>query len=138
MPLINCEINFILMWSSSCVITSSNREGKFTITYIKLYVPVVTLSTQDNGNLLEKLKSGFKSTVYWNKYQSNRSIKRQNPYLYYLIDPSFQGVNKRFVLFKYSAVRKGHGISFLLTVEIKVHVGKSFFDQPVKKSYENI
>ena len=50
-------------WSSTCVITNSTGEGKFEITDTKLYVPVVTLSTQDNAKLLQQLKSGFKKVV---------------------------------------------------------------------------
>ena len=60
MPLINCEVNLILTWSRDCVITNSNGAGKFKITETKLYVPVVTLSTQDNAKFLQQLKSGFK------------------------------------------------------------------------------
>ena len=60
MPLINCEVNLILTWSRVCVITNSTGEGKFAITEIKLYGPVVTLSTQDNVLLLQQLKSNFK------------------------------------------------------------------------------
>ena len=59
MQLVNCEVNLILTWSEDCVITSSESKGKFVITEIKLYVPVVTLSTQDNAKLLQQLKSGF-------------------------------------------------------------------------------
>ena len=62
---------------------------KFLITDTKLYVPVITLSTQDNAKLLKKLKSGFKRTINWNKYQSKMSTERQNNYLDYSIDPSF-------------------------------------------------
>ena len=51
MPLINCEVSLFLTWSSTCVITNSTGEGRFTITDTKLYVPVVTLSTQDNAKL---------------------------------------------------------------------------------------
>ena len=64
MPLINCEVSLFLTWSSTCVITNSTGEGRFKITDTKLYVPVVTLSTQDNGELLhyiqynQKLKYG--------------------------------------------------------------------------------
>ena len=54
MPLINCEVNLLLTWSKDCVITSSTGEGKFAITETKLYVPVVTLSTQDNAKLLQQ------------------------------------------------------------------------------------
>ena len=68
MPLINCELNLILIWSEDCVISSATGEAKLKITDIKLYVPVVTLSTQDNAKLLQQLKSGFKRTINWNKY----------------------------------------------------------------------
>ena len=71
MPLINCEVNLILTWSKDCVITNSTGEGKFSITETKLYVPVVTLSTKDNEKLLQQLKSGFKKTISWNKYESS-------------------------------------------------------------------
>ena len=60
MSLINCEVNLILTWSSTCVITNSTGAGRFAITDTKLYIPVVTLSTQDNTKLLQQLKSGFK------------------------------------------------------------------------------
>ena len=71
MPLINCEVNLILTWSENCVITSSTGEGKFSINDTKLYVPVPTLSTQDNVKLLQQLKSAFKRSINWNKYQSD-------------------------------------------------------------------
>ena len=98
MPLINCEVNLILTWSKDWVITNSECEAKFAITEIKLYVPVVTLSTQDNAKLLQQLKSGFKRMINWNKYESSIKIYAQNRYLNQLINPSFQGVNRLFVL----------------------------------------
>ena len=65
MLLINCEIDLILTWSVNCVISSAaaNQATTFAITDAKLYVPVVTLSTQDSAKLLEKLKSGFRCTI---------------------------------------------------------------------------
>ena len=98
MPLINCEVNLLLTWSKDCVISSANGETKFSITETKLYVPVVTLSTQDNAKLLQQLKSGFKRTINWNKYQSSIKTYAQNRYLNHLVNPSFQRVNRRFVL----------------------------------------
>ena len=71
----------------SCCQSNTNIE----LTDTKLYIPVVTLSTQDNGKLLEHLKSGFKETINWNKYQSKVTAQEQNRYLGYLIDPSFEG-----------------------------------------------
>ena len=59
MPLINSQVNPILTWSSICVITKSTGAGRFAITNTKLYIPVVTFSTQDNAQLLLQLKSGF-------------------------------------------------------------------------------
>ena len=70
MPLINCEINFILTWSDRCFVMNNpiaNQEPTFEITDTKLYVPVVTLSTQDNAKLIEQLKSDFKRTIKMNK-----------------------------------------------------------------------
>ena len=55
----------------------ANQVLAFALTDIKLYVPVVTLSTQDNAKILQQLKSDFKRTIHWNKYQS----KIQNQYL---------------------------------------------------------
>ena len=69
-PLINCEVNLILTWSSTCAITNSTGAGTFKITDTKLYVPVVTLSTQDNSKLLQELKYGFQRIISWNKYLS--------------------------------------------------------------------
>ena len=70
MPLINCELNLELTWSRDCVITNSTGKGKFSIIEIKLHVPVVTLSTQDNAKLLQQLKSGFRRIINCNIYES--------------------------------------------------------------------
>ena len=56
MPLIHCEVNLTLTWSSTCVITNSTGAGRFEITDAKLYVPILTLSTQDNANLHQTIK----------------------------------------------------------------------------------
>ena len=109
MPLINCEVNLILTWSKDCAITNSTGAGKFTITETKLYVPVVTLSTEHNAKLLQQLKSGFNRTINWNKYESSVKTFAKNRYLNYLINPSFQGVNRLFVLsFENEDQRKLH------------------------------
>ena len=146
MPLINCEVNLILTWSKDCVITNSTGEGKFAITETKLYVPVVTLSTKDNEKLLQQLKSDFKKTISWNKYESSIKTFAQNRYLNYLINPSFQEVNKLFVLsFENENDKTSHSTYHLPKVEIKDYNvmidGRNFFDQPINsmnKTYENI
>ena len=146
MPLINCEVNLILTWSSTCVINNSNGAGTFAITNTKLYVHVVTLSTQENAKLLQQLKSGFKRTINWNKYLSKPELLAQNPNLNHLVEPSFQGINRFFVLaFEGVAQRIVHTGYYLPNVEIKYYNvminGESFFDQPMKNNkvtYENI
>ena len=71
---------------------------KFQITDTKSYVPVVTLSKENDIKLLEHLKSEFKRTIKWNKYRSQMNIQRQNNNLNYLIDPTFTHVNRLFVM----------------------------------------
>ena len=140
MPLINCEVNLILTWSANCVIiytNVANQNPTFEITETKLYVPVVTLSTQDNAKLLPQLKSGFKRTISWNKYLSKPELLAQNANLNHLIEPSFQGVNRLFVLaFENDAQRTSNKRYYIPNVEIKDYNvmidGKNLFDQPVK------
>ena len=142
MSLINCEVELVLMWSANCVIISTdvndeNQVSKFQIVETNLYVSVVFLSAQDNAKLLPQLKSRFKWTISWNKYTSKPELLPQNPNLNHLIEPSFQGVNRLFVLaFENDAQRISNKRYYILNVEIKDYNamidGKNFFDQPVK------
>ena len=93
-PLINCEINFILTWSANCLIISTDVANQNT----KLYVLVVTLPTQDNSKLPQQLKSGFKRVTSWNKYLLKPELLAQSPNLNHLVEPSFQRVYRLFVL----------------------------------------
>ena len=114
------KLVFFLTWSSTCVITNSTGEQKFKLTVTKLFVPVVTLLTQDNAKLLQQLKSGFTRTILWNKYHSDPKTYAQNRYLNQLVNPSFQGVNKFFILsFKNKNGRTSHSNYYLPKVEIK-------------------
>ena len=116
------------------------------ITDAKHYVPVVTLSTQDNAKLYEQLKSGFNRTINWNKYEPKGTMQQQNRYLDFLINPSFQQVIRLFVLsFKNNGRRTSYTRYYLPLVEIKnynvVTDGRNFFDQPAKNNlitYGNI
>ena len=82
----------------SCVKSNAaaDQEAKFAIIHTKFYIPIVTLSTQDNANLSQQLKSSFERIINWNKYQSKVTTQFPNRYLDYLINPSFGEVNKRF------------------------------------------
>ena len=125
---------------------NSTGGGRFAITDTKYFVPVVTLSTQGNAKLFQQLKSGFKRTINWNKYQSDPKIYAQNRYLNHLVDPSFQGVNRVFGLsFENENDRKWHSNYYLPKATIKdynVMIDfKNFFDHPTNselKTYENI
>ena len=111
-PLINCEVELILTWSKNRVLaamTVRDAQGdnpavlapsgaKFKITNTKLYVPVATLSKENDRKPLEQLKFGFKITIKRNKYRSQMTIQRQNVNLNYLIDPTLTSINIFFVL----------------------------------------
>ena len=123
MPLINYEIELILTWPANCVIIYTdidNQVPAFTITETDLYVPVVTLSTQDNVKLLPQLKLGFKRTTSWNKYLAKPELLSQNTNLNHLIEPSFQGINILFVLaFENDAKITSNKRYYIPNVEIK-------------------
>ena len=123
MVLIDCEVNLILTWSIDCVIlytNVTNQGSTFSIADTKLYVPVVTLSTQDNAKFLPQLQSGFKRKINWSKYLPKPESLEQNPDLNYLVEPSFQGINTLFVLaFDNDEPRESNKRYYLSNVEIK-------------------
>ena len=102
-PLINCEVELILTWFKNCVLIdkstreanygtnpdvyeiNNSKDATFKMTDVKLFVPVVTLSKENDIKLLEQLKAGFKRTIKWNKYRSQMSIQQQNNNLNYLL-----------------------------------------------------
>ena len=112
-PLISCEVSLELKWNKNCVITSleerqvdagppvvrdkSPTGATLAINDCKLYIPVVTLSKDDEIKLLTNLKSGFKREIIWNKYRSQMTTEAINNNLNILIDPTFTNVNRLFV-----------------------------------------
>ena len=111
-----------------------------------MYVPVVTLSTENDKKLLEQLRTGFKRTIKWNKYRSEMTNQTKNNNLNYLIDPTFTKVNRLFVLsFENENNRTSFSKYYASNVQIKdfnvLINGKSFFDMPIKddkETYEEI
>ena len=67
MPLINCKDEFSLKWNENCILSSAGTAATFTITDTKLYVPIVTLKSEDNAKLSKLLSEGFKRLISWNK-----------------------------------------------------------------------
>ena len=164
-PLINCEIELILTWSKNCVVEDMSVNAVFNppivppsgatfkIIDTKLYVPVVTLSKENDIKLLEKLKSGFKRTIKWNKYRSQMSVQSNNNNLNCLNDPTFTNVNRLFVLsfqrIEEDDIKKDCRDSCSYYYVSKVQIkdfnvlidGKSFFDlliKNVEEAYEKI
>ena len=147
MPLNNYEISLKLKWSKKCTILAStvnNQNQSFQVTHTKLYVSVVTLSTQENIKLLKQLQFGFKRTIDWNKYLAKRTDQAQNRSFNYLISLSFQGVNRLFVLsFKDdNDGRESHKQYYLPTVEIKdynvMSDERNLFGQPIKNDLKTL
>ena len=97
MPLINCKVELSLKWYERCLLTAATT-ATFKITDAKLYVPIVTLSVEDNSKLSKLLNEGFKRSIYWNKYKIIFKNYNNKEYIRERLDASFQGVNRLFVL----------------------------------------
>ena len=99
MPVVNCKVEFSFALDPNCVLSNLVGASTFTITDAKLYVPIVTLSTEDNAKLSKLLSEWFKIPVYRNKYKiiQNKTYN-ENDYIRKLLDASYQGVRRLFVL----------------------------------------
>ena len=160
-PLISCEVSLKLKWNKNCVITSleqiqiaagppvvngSPTGATLAINECKLYIPVVTLSKDDEIKLLTNLKSGFKREIIWNKYRSQVSTEAIKNNLNILIDPTFTNVNRLFVLACRTADDRQSFSQFYLPramiKDFNVIIDKlAFFDLPIKteeEAYEKI
>ena len=100
MPLINCKLKLNLTWKKECVLSTDIGNAVFIINDTKLYVPVVTLSKEDNKDFIEQQNKGFQRSIYWNEYKTKEQTENvdANVLKYINLDPSFQGVNRLFVM----------------------------------------
>ena len=100
MPLINCKIKLNLTWKKECVLSTDTGNAVFIINDTKMYVPVVTLSKEDNKDFIEQQNKGFQRSIYWNEYNTKEINENAdaNVFKYINLDPSFQGVNRLFVM----------------------------------------
>ena len=149
MPLINCKVELSLAWDKNCILSSEDVNSVFTITDTKLYVPIITLKTEDNTKLSKLLSKGFKRPIYWNEYKviSNKNYKA-NEYLRELLDSGYQGVKTLFVLAYDNAIgitNDSHRRYFLPRIKIENYSieidGRNFYDQPINdsiKQYDEI
>ena len=100
MPLINCKIQLNLTWRKECVLSTDTANALFIINDTKLYVPVVTLSKEDNKDFIEQQNEGFQRSIYWNEYKTKEKEEDANANVvnYINLDPSFQGVKRLFLM----------------------------------------
>ena len=145
MPLINCKIKLNLTWKKECVLSTGDCEAVFIIYDTKLYVPVVTLSKEDNKDFIEQQNKGFQRSNYWNEYKTKEINEDAdaNVFKYINLDPSFQGVNRLFVMAYNRAngqpTRNGRRKYYLPRIDLEKYViidGRNFYDNPIESDIE--
>ena len=146
MPLVSCNVELSLTWNPNCVLCTLAGASTFTITGRKLYVPTVTLSTEDIAKLSRLLSEGFKRPVYWKAYKviAERSYNENIP-ITVTIDSSCQGIDRLFALAYEGGTNRVtadfHRRYFFPRVEIKNYNieidGRNFYDQPINNQEIN-
>ena len=146
MPLINCKIKLNLTWKKECVLSNRDGAAVFIINDTKMYVPVVTLSKEDNKDFIEQQNKGFQRSIYWNEYKTKEQTENAdaNSPKYISLDPSFQGVN-RLSIMAYNRVddrptRNGQRKYYLPRIGLNKHNviidGRSFYDNLIESDIE--
>ena len=143
-PLINCRVELSLSWNENCILSIAGTAATFTITDTKVYIPVVTLKIEEDTKLSKLLSEGFKRSVYWNKYKViPNKIYNENDYIRELLDASYQGVKRLFILAYGNAgndlvTANSHRKYFLPRIKIENYNieidGRNFYDQPINDS----
>ena len=151
MPLINCKIKLNLTWKKECVLSTDAGAAVFIINDTEIYVPVVTLSKEDNKDFIEQQNKGFQRSIYWNEYKTKELVIEDadaNNFKYIALDPSFQGVNRLFVIAynKLAAAndnqfnRNSKRLYYLPRNDLKKYNviidGRNFYDNPVEIDIE--
>ena len=145
MPLISCKIKLNLTWKKECVLSNQDGAAVFIINDTKMYVPVVTLSKEDNKDFIEQ-NIGFQRSIYWNEYKTKEINQNAdaNVFKYINLDPSFQGVNRLFVM-AYNRVdgqptRNRQQKYYLPRVNLNKYNfiidGRNFYDNPSESDIE--
>ena len=146
MPLINCKIKLNLTWKKECLLSPDAGDAVFIINDTKMYVPIVTLSKEDNKDFTEQKNKGFQQYIYWNKYKTKGVTENAdaNNFKYIRLDPSFQGVNRLFAMAYNRAndqpTRNGQRKYYLprnyLNKYNVIIDGKFFYDNPIESDIE--
>ena len=150
MPLINCKIKLNLTWKKECVLSTDAGNAVFIINDTKMYVPVVTLPKEDNKDFIEQQNKGFQRSIYWNEYKTKEQTEdaNANATKYINLDPSFQGVNRLFIM-AYNRLaaandnqfnKDSQQIYYLPRNDLnKYNViidGRNFYDNPIESDIE--
>ena len=141
MPLINCKIKLNLTWKKECVLSTDHGNAVFIINDTKMYVPVVTLSKEDNKDFIKQQNKGFQRSIYWNKYKTKEINENADAdmFKYINLDPSFQGVNRLFVMTYNRAngqpTRNGQRKYYLEKYNVIID-GRNFYDNPIESDIE--
>ena len=146
MPLTNCKIKLNLTWKKECVLSADDGNAVFIINDTKMHVPVVTLSKEDNKDFTEQQNEGFQRSIYWNEYKTKELTENAdaNVFKYINLDPSFQGVNRLFVMAYNRAngqpTENGQQKYYLPRINLeKYNViidGRNFYDNPIESDIE--
>ena len=151
MPLINCKIKLNLTCKKECVSSTDTGDAVFIMNDTKMYVPVVTLSKEGNKDFIEQQNKGFQRSIYWNEYKTKELVIEDadaNNFKYIALDPSFQGVDRLFVV-AYSKLgaandtqfnRNSQQVYYLPRNDLnKYNViidGRNFYDNPIESDIE--
>ena len=145
MPLINCKIKLNLTWKKEFVLSTDAGNAVFISNDTKMYVPVVTLSKEDNKDFIEQQNKGFQRSIYWKEYKTKEINEKAdaNVFKYINLDPCFQGVNRLFVT-AYNRVdgqpnRDDHRKNYLPRIDLNKYViidGRNFYDNPIESDIE--
>ena len=146
MPLIKCKIKLNLTWKKERVLSTDDGNAVFIINDTKMYVPVVTLSKEDNKDFIEQQNKGFQISIYWNEYKTKEINEDAdgNVFKYINLDPPFQGVKRLFVMAYNRAngqpTRNGQRKYYLPRIDLeKYNViidGRNFYNDPIESDIE--
>ena len=146
MTLINCKIKLNLTWKKECVLSTDDGNAVFIINDTKMYVPDVTLSREDNKDFIEQRDKGFQRSIYWNEYKTKEINEdaAANVFKYINLDPSFEGVNRLFVMAYNRAnglpTRNGRRKYYLPRIDLEksnvIIDGRNFYDNPIESDIE--
>ena len=145
MSLINCKIKLNLTWKRECILSTDAANAVYIINDTKLYVPVVTLSKEDNKDFIEQQNKGFQRSISWNEYKIKEKTEDADASGSNInLDPSFRGVNRLFLM-TYNgaagqATRDGQRKYYLPRVDLKKYNviidGRNFYDNPIESDIE--